>query len=166
MIIDQLNAISTPLNTDELPIERGQLTYKITFGDLVEDITTAIGDIENDVVQLQTDVGDVSTLDTTASTVVGAINEVNGIATNAILQPSEAFPLPATGNSSVTKSMQGITENHVLIKWNFSSSAENAPPVDLTWETGNGYFIITNDSGTTSESIQPVFALPTAVTAT
>lgn len=166
MIIDQLNAISTPLNTDELPIERGQLTYKITFGDLVEDITTAIGDIENDVVQLQTDVGDVSTLDTTASTVVGAINEVNGIATNAILQPSEAFPLPASANSSITKLMQGITENHVLIKWNFSSSAENATPVDLTWETGNGYFIITNDSGSTSESIQPVFALPTAKTVT
>ena len=77
MIIDQLNAISTPLDTDELPIERGQLTYKITFGDLVEDITTAIGDIENDVVQLQTDVGDVSTLSGfTATDLTGAANEL------------------------------------------------------------------------------------------
>lgn len=166
MIIDQLNAISTPLDTDELPIERGQLTYKITFGDLVEDITTAIGDIENDVVQLQTDVGDLSTLDTTAATVVGAINEVNAIAINALLQPASAFPLPTTKNASVTKSMPGITINHVLIKWNFSSSAENAPPVDLTWSTGTGSFTITNNSGTTAESIQPVFALPIAKTVT
>lgn len=80
--------------------------------------------------------------------------------TNAVLQPSSAFPIPST---SVTKTMSGITASHVLVAWNFSSSAENSPPCDLTWSTTSGSFTITKTSGTTSESIQPVFALPTAV---
>lgn len=86
--------------------------------------------------------------------------DLNSALNNAVLQPSSAFPIPST---SVTKTMTGITANHVLVAWNFSSSAENSPPCDLTWSTANGSFTITKTSGTTSESIQPVFALPTAV---
>ena len=88
------------------------------------------------------------------------IAELKTSITNAVLQPSSAFPIPST---SVTKEMSGITESHVLVAWNFSSSAENSPPCDLTWSTASGSFTITKTSGTTSESIQPVFALPTAV---
>lgn len=88
------------------------------------------------------------------------ISELKTSLTNAVLQPSSAFPIPST---SVTKMMSGITESHVLVAWNFSSSAENSPPCDLTWSTANGSFTITKTSGATSESIQPVFALPTAV---
>lgn len=88
--------------------------------------------------------------------------DVDGLK-SALLQPSSAFPIPST---SVTKSMSGITANHVLVAWNFSTSAENSPPCDLTWTTASGSFTITKTSGTTSESIQPVFALPTAVAAT
>ena len=90
------------------------------------------------------------------------IAELQTAITNAILQPSSAFPIPST---SVTKTMTGITASHVLVAWNFSSSAENSPPCDLTWSTANGSFTITKTGGTTSESIQPVFALPTAVAA-
>lgn len=162
MIIDQLTAIQSPNSTDELPIERGQLTYKITYDDLVGSGLTSV---ENDIDTLQTDVGDVSNLTTIASNCVGAINEVNANLKKAIVMPSAAFAIPASG-SSVTKSMTGITSDHYLVKWNFSTSAENKPPVDLTWTTGNGTFTITNNSGTTSESIQPIFALPDSVTAT
>ena len=88
------------------------------------------------------------------------IAELKTSLNNAILQPSSAFPIPST---SVTKTMSGITASHVLVAWNFSSSAENSPPCDLTWSTASGSFTITKTSGTTSESIQPVFALPTAV---
>lgn len=88
------------------------------------------------------------------------IDELKTSLNNAILQPSSAFPIPST---SVTKTMSGITASHVLVAWNFSSSAENSPPCDLTWSTASGSFTITKTSGTTSESIQPVFALPTAV---
>lgn len=60
MIIDQLTAIPSPQGTDELPIERGTLTYKITYGDLIGDA-----------------VGDVSTLSGfTATDLTGAANEL------------------------------------------------------------------------------------------
>ena len=102
--------------------------------------------------------GDVSALADIVSDIAGLKTSLN----NAVLQPSSAFPIPST---SVTKTMSGITASHVLVAWNFSSSAENSPPCDLTWSTANGSFTITKTGGTTSESIQPVFALPTAVAA-
>ena len=76
-----------------------------------------------------------------------------------ILQASTAFSIPASG-SSVSYDMTGITADHKLIYWGFSSSAENSPPADLTYNTYSGYFTVTNTSGTTSETIQPVFAIP------
>lgn len=73
--------------------------------------------------------------------------------------------IPSSGTSA-TYTMVGITSSHELIRWNFSSSAENNPPVNLTWTTSNGSFTITNNGGTTSETIRPMFAMPTSVTAT
>ena len=82
-----------------------------------------------------------------------------------VVSPSAAFAIPASG-ASVSYDLDGITSDHELVRWNFSSSAENQPPVDLQWDTYDGYFTITNTSGTTSESIRPVFVLPTALAAT
>lgn len=82
-----------------------------------------------------------------------------------ILTPTAAFAIPAEG-ASVSYDLPGLTDKHELVRWNFSASAENAPPVDLTWTTAAGYFTITNTGGTTAESILPVFALPAAVAIT
>ena len=82
-----------------------------------------------------------------------------------VVSPSAALAIPASG-ASVSYDLDGITSDHELARWNFSSSAENQPPVDLQWDTYDGYFTITNTSGTTSESIRPVFVLPTALAAT
>lgn len=76
---------------------------------------------------------------------------------SALLTPSAAFSIPGEG-TSVTYSMTGMTANHELIRWNFSNSAENAPPVSLEWTTGEGYFTILNTSGDTNETMKPVFA--------
>lgn len=82
-----------------------------------------------------------------------------------VVSVETAFAIPASG-ASVSYDLDGITSDHELTRWNFSSSAENQPPVDLQWDTYDGYFTITNTSGTTSESIRPVFVLPTALAAT
>lgn len=66
------------------------------------------------------------------------------------------FSIPASG-SSVSYDMAGMTDEYELVKWNFSSSPENQPPVDLSCVTYNGYFTITNNGGTTSETICPMF---------
>ena len=82
-----------------------------------------------------------------------------------VLKPSAAFSIPASGGS-VSYNLAGLTANHELARWNFSSSAENDPPVDLSWYTYDGYFTITNTSGSTSETIQPVFVLPEVIATT
>ena len=82
-----------------------------------------------------------------------------------ILTPTAAFAIPAEG-ASVSYDLPGLTDKHELVRWNFSASAENAPPVDLAWTTADGYFTIANTGGTTAESIRPFFALPTAVAIT
>lgn len=56
MIIDQLPALPLPVDdADELPIERGQLTFKISKSDLLGDMETDIGDLQSDVGDLQSD---------------------------------------------------------------------------------------------------------------
>lgn len=80
-----------------------------------------------------------------------------------LIEPSAAFSIPSHG-SYVSYNMSGLTSNHELVRWNFSLSPENVPPVDLTWATYNGYFTITNNGGTTAETIKPVFALPNTIT--
>lgn len=119
MIIDGLPTLSTPVGTDEMPIERGQTTYKATL----------------DSIQWASD---------------------------AILAAASAFAIPASG-SSVSYNMTGLTSDHRLVLWNFSASAENSPPADLKWDTYSGYFTITNNGGTTAETITPVFVNPKAV---
>jgi hypothetical protein len=81
------------------------------------------------------------------------------------LKAAAAFAIPSSG-SSVSYDMPGLTADFELAAWNFSASAENSPPADLTWTTYDGYFTIANTSGTTSETIQPVFALPFSVALT
>lgn len=83
----------------------------------------------------------------------------------AIITPLSSIPIPASG-SSASYNLTSLTSDHELVRWNFSTSAENNPPVNLTWATYNGYFTVANTGGITSESIRPVFALPQAVAIT
>lgn len=101
--------------------------------------------------------------DATGQRIAAAIEALDG--GGGALTPSTTIPIPASGNSA-SYSMTGLTSDHELMRWNFSASAENAPPADLSWNTYNGYFTITNSGGSTSESIRPVFALPSAITIT
>ena len=67
MIIDQLPTISTVVGTDEIPIEKGQLTYKATVTKIITDAGIAT----------ITETGDVSTLSGfTATDLTGAANEL------------------------------------------------------------------------------------------
>lgn len=90
---------------------------------------------------------------------------IGALGSTGVLTPSAAFSIPAAG-SSVSYSMAGMTASHILTHWNFSSSPENVPPASLTWTTYEGYFTITNNKGTTAETIKPVFELPTNVSIT
>ena len=73
------------------------------------------------------------------------------------LTPAAAIPI-----TSGSYNLAGLTAEHIVVYWGFSSSAENSPPADITVTTSAGYFTVTV-TGTTSESFKPVFTLPTAV---
>lgn len=77
-----------------------------------------------------------------------------------IIATQTAFAIPAEG-ASVSYDMPGMTADHQLTRWNFSTSAENDPPANLMWTTYAGYFTITNNGGTTAETMKPMFAIPT-----
>lgn len=83
--------------------------------------------------------------------------------TYSLITPSAAIAIPS---GSATYTMSGMTATHVLLEWGFSSSPENSPPCDLSWTTASGSFTITNNGGTSSETIKPVFIKPSGVTAT
>lgn len=87
------------------------------------------------------------------------------VITEGTIMSETAISIPSSG-ASVTKTIDGLTASHRLIEWNFSSSAENKPPVNLTWTTAANTLTITNNGGTTSETIRPVFVKPTYKTAT
>ena len=87
------------------------------------------------------------------------IDDLTDVVDNKILTVESALPLPAEGESAL-RYMPGLTEDHQLVRWNFSSSPENSPPASLEWATVDNRFYITNHGGTTSESIKPVFVLP------
>lgn len=118
--------------------------------------------IESDIGDLQTDVG---TLQSDMTTAQGQITTLNAFKDTAIMMPQNTIPIPAEG-SSVTIKMTGLTSVHRIIYWNFSASAENQPPVDLSWTTSADTCVITNNGGTTSESMKPIFAEPQIVAAT
>lgn len=73
---------------------------------------------------------------------------------------------------TITMTMDGITADHELWRWNFFDAAtngnpipENAPPQSMEWTTSAGGFTITNN-GSDTVYCQPVFVLPDEFTAT
>ena len=92
-----------------------------------------------------------------------AVGEV--VVKDLVLIPSAAVQIPSVGESA-SYNMAGMTADHRLISWNFSSSEENYPPVNLSWATYEGYFTITNSGGTTSETIKPMFVHARAIAIT
>lgn len=99
------------------------------------------------------------------TTVQGDITSLNAFKDTAVMMPQNTIPIPAEG-ASVTIRMTGLTSVHRIIYWNFSASAENQPPVDLSWTTSADTCVITNNGGTTSESMKPIFAEPQIIAAT
>lgn len=81
-----------------------------------------------------------------------------------IIVPSIAIPIPAVADGAVRYNMTGITADHIVIDWKFTTAPDNEPPADITIETYAGYFTIQNTEGVTTDSVKPVFAVPTAKT--
>jgi hypothetical protein len=117
------------------------------------------GDDEYRLILGQYSVGDVSAKIYGDLTINGDLSVSGTVTDKRILQATSALSIPSAGSTTIGF-ITGLTSDHQLVRWNFSSSPENAPPANLAWETFDGYFTVTNNGGTTSESITPVFILP------
>ena len=147
-------AVSTVNNIDPINGNVNLLASDIPTSD-TQSIQAHITAAETDIDDLQADM----------TTAQGDITALNAFKDTAIMMPQNTIPIPASG-SSVTITMAGLTSVHRIVYWNFSSSAENEPPVDLSWTTGTNVCTITNNGGTTSESMKPIFAQPQIIAAT
>lgn len=147
-------AVSTVNNIDPINGNVTLLAADIPASD-TQSIQAHITSAETDIDDLQADM----------TTAQGQITTLNAFMGTALMMPQNTIPIPAEG-SSVTITMQGLTSVHRITYWNFSASAENQPPVDLSWTTSAGTCVITNNGGTTSESMKPIFAEPQIVAAT
>jgi hypothetical protein len=176
MTIDELLAAAGLTANDEIPIwdaeATGEPTKKVTaqnFASAVKTLASLLGtgEIANNLTTTTTGKVLDASQGKALKNIIEALTpgDIGALPDSAILTTSTSIPIPAPG-SSASYSMPGLTSDHELVRWNFSASKENAPPVGLTWTTYNGYFTITNNGGTTSESIRPVFALPSAIAIT
>lgn len=155
MIIDQLPAISLPVqDTDELPIERGQYTYKATVDDL-------IGGIKSDVEDLQTDVAakqDTLVSGTNIKTVNG--NDLLGSGDIEITSGGALYftsvAVAATTGDIATVSNSNITADCVLASITFANP--NAITTDVTWTTSSGSLVL-NGTCTTATTADIVLVI-------
>lgn len=99
----------------------------------------------------------VSAKDTAVAAAASAATSSAEAAASRMITTDQAIPIPASG-SSASYDMADLTEDYLVIRWNFSVSSENNPPASITITTYDGYFTITNNYGSTSESVKPVFA--------
>lgn len=106
--------------------------------------------------------GDIQDEEDRASAAEGALQTAIN---DRVIIPDIAIPIPAVADGAVRYNMTGITADHVVIDWRFTTAPDNDPPADITIETYAGYFTIQNTNGTTTDSVKPVFAVPTAKTA-
>lgn len=88
--------------------------------------------------------------------------EVDEMIAAIVLSPTAPVSIPASGQAQ-SFNLSGLTPQHELVCWNFSSSPENCPPTSLAWGTTNGAFMIYNTGVTTSETVRPVFAKRNAI---
>jgi len=98
----------------------------------------------------------VNAKDTAVSAAESAARSSSEAASSRMLMPATAIPIPASG-SSASYDMADLTEDYYVMRWNYSESSENHPPASVSITTYNGYFTITNNYGTTSETVQPIF---------
>lgn len=143
------------------PVDTSRAPAATTVTDVAYDaankkITKTINGTTSDVVAADTAPTTNSTNLITSGAVHAKATELMTAINRRIVGWSAEFAIPAEG-SSVTITSTYIKAYHELLRWNFSSSPENCPPVNLKWETADGSFTITNLGGTTSEKIRPVF---------
>lgn len=137
MIIDDLPSISIANDSDEIAIEQGTATKKITKANLLKEINSDVDDLE-------TIVGDGQLSGFTATDLTGAANELkSNLTQNKPLHLTKTLTA-GTGNQSFTVS--GITSTMYLINAVFGTPANVLS--NITWTTAANTITFNGTIGT------------------
>lgn len=131
MIIDQLPAALSVDPTDELPIEKGQLTYKATFSQIADKATE---NLANEVEGLKTSIIQASGYAVTGNGTSGQLS-LTGLTADHVVGNWGMF-----SDSAYTTPIP-----------------ENAPTCDLTITTYSGYWTYTVANFTSTFYLKPTF---------
>ena len=150
MIIDQLPALAYPQETDEIPIERGQLTYKIPWSNLAGGDIAAL---KSDMTAAQAAIDDLETDMTAAQAALS----------NVVLEATEQTITSSTTGTSAWIALTGLTADHVVGNWGLRNSdgaiPVNSPPCDIEIETAAGQWRYTLTNNSTAFYLKPTFIL-------
>lgn len=152
MIIDQLPALASPQDTDEIPIERGQLTYKIPWSAL------AGGDISTLKADMAAAELDIDTLQTDMTAAQAALDNLCLKATSVVT---------VSGNGTTTYTLTGLTADHEISNWGMFTDAalttpipSNNPTCDVTITSGADSWTLIIENFSSTFYIRPTFILP------
>lgn len=152
MIIDQLPALASPQDTDEIPIERGQLTYKIPWSNLAGGDIAAL---KSDMTAAQAAIDDLETDMTTAQ---AALDNLCLKATSVVT---------VSGNGTTTHTLTGLTADHEISNWGMFTDAacttpipSNNPTCDVTITPGADSWTMVIENFSATFYIRPTFILP------
>ena len=161
--IDGTGAVSTVNNVS--PDSNGNVALTATNVPTSDStsVQAHITAAESDISDLQTDVGDVSALTTTATDLTGAANEIKAALDVTVLQAS-VKTISASGTS--TTALTGLTADHVVGNWGMFSDAacttpipENAPTCDITIDTAANSWTVTIANFSSTFYLRPTFIL-------
>lgn len=161
--IDGTGAVSTVNNVS--PDSNGNVALTATNVPTSDStsVQAHITAAESDISDLQTDVGNVSSLTTTATDLAGAANEIKAALDVTVLQAS-VKTISASGTS--TTALTGLTADHVVGNWGMFSDAacttpipENAPTCDITIDTAANSWTVTIANFSSTFYLRPTFIL-------
>ena len=85
--------------------------------------------------------------------------EVKGSLNTKVLKVSAAISLPAQSRNTGWITLNGLTSDYELLRWNFSTMPENEKLMTLKWETDLNKYRISTEYGypPADETCQPIF---------
>lgn len=141
MIIDELPSVSNLVSTDELPIERGTLTYKTALSSIANAVSSILGLGTAARAAIDTTLsvnGAVAGAKATGDAITAA--KVSYFQNQAVSATTgQIMRIPASGTNS------RITANTVVLECSFANPS--AITTDVTWTSYSGYIAF---SGTCS----------------
>lgn len=163
MIIDELPSISIANDSDEIPIEQGTATKKITKGNFLQEIVSSISSLISDISGKVSKAGDTMTGDLQTKSSNIEINEASNAWGNAsvYLNDKNSTRMASVRAFHFTNGMGGIqlgghngsTENVLRLMVNSSGGRSVWVSDSATWRTALGLTYAANDTFSITSSL-------------